>query len=189
MPRAGLDVATVVAQAAALADADGLERLTLARLAARLGVRAPSLYAHVGGLGDLRARLRAEGARALHETLARAAAGRAGGDALRAVADAYRAFAHAHPGLYAALQRAPDPGDEAVAAAAVGVVEVMVAVMRGYGLHDDNAIHGVRIVRSALHGFVALEAEGGFGMPLSLEETWGRLVASLDRGLVSQTGH
>jgi AcrR family transcriptional regulator len=185
MPRVGLDAATVVAQAGALADADGLQRLTLARLAARLGVRAPSLYAHVGGLDDLRARLAAEGARELHEALARAAAGRAGGDALRSVADAYRAFAHAHPGLYDALQRAPEPGDP-TAQAAAQVVDVFVAVMRGYGLHDDDAIHAVRIARSTLHGFVALEAEGGFGMPLSLEETWVRLVASLDRGLAFQ---
>ena len=41
--------------AASLADADDLAQLTLARLAAALGVRTPSLYAHVDGLGDLRA--------------------------------------------------------------------------------------------------------------------------------------
>ena len=48
MARAGLDADAVVAAAAQLADADGLEALTLARLAAVLGIRSPSLYAHVG---------------------------------------------------------------------------------------------------------------------------------------------
>jgi AcrR family transcriptional regulator len=182
MPRAGLDAAAVVDAASALADADGLDGLTLARLAQRLGVRAPSLYAHVGGLDDLRARLAAEAARELHATLAEAAAGRAGADALRAVADAYRGFAHARPGLYTALQRAQDLSGPA-AASATAVVEVFVAVLRGYGLAGDDAIHAVRMVRSALHGFVALEAAGGFAMRLSLEVTWERLIALLDRGL------
>jgi AcrR family transcriptional regulator len=187
MPRAGLDPAAVVAAASVLADADGLDQLTLARLAERLGVRAPSLYAHVGGLADLRARLAAEAARELHAALAGAAAGRAGGDALRAVADAYRAFAHAHPGLYAALQRAQELGEPA-ASYAVAVVDVFVAVLRGYGLEADEAIHAVRIVRSALHGFVALEAGGGFALRLSLDDTWDRLVALLDRGLAGAAG-
>jgi AcrR family transcriptional regulator len=185
MPRAGLDAAAVVEAAAVLADADGLAELTLARLAGRLGVRAPSLYAHVGGLEDLRSRLRVEGALQLHDELSRAAVGRAGAEALRAVADAHRGFARAHPGLYAALQRAPDPADPAAAAAATDVIDVMLAVVRGYDLEGDDAIHAVRIVRSTLHGFVALEAEGGFAIPLSLDETWARLVTSLDRGLTS----
>ena len=47
MARAGLDGDAVVAAAAVLADAEGLEAVTLARLAADAGVRPPSLYAHV----------------------------------------------------------------------------------------------------------------------------------------------
>ena len=55
MPRAGLDAQAVVVAAAELADADGLEQVTLAGLASRLGVRAPSLYAHIGGQPALNA--------------------------------------------------------------------------------------------------------------------------------------
>jgi AcrR family transcriptional regulator len=188
VPRAGLDAQTVVTAAAELADADGLAELTLARLAERLGVRSPSLYAHVGGLGDLRTRLAIRGARDLAGVLQAAAAGRAGSDALHAVADAYRAYAHAHPGIYAAMQRAPatepdgDDDGEYVAAAA-DVVNVLVAVLRGYELRDDDAIHAVRMVRAALHGFVSLEREGGFAMPIDIDESYRRLVRTLDRGL------
>jgi hypothetical protein len=46
----------------------------------------------------------------------------------------------------------------------------------------------VRIVRAALHGFAALETEEGFGMPLDVDETFGRLVDVLDRGLESRPG-
>jgi AcrR family transcriptional regulator len=183
MPRAGLDAASVVAAAAQLADSEGWEKLTLARLADRLGVRAPSLYAHVNGLPDLRDRVRGLGAAQMTAAVSEAAAGRAGRDALQAVADAYRQFAHAHPGIYAAMQRAPDDPDSEAAVAGGRLVEVISAVLRGYGLEGDEAIHGTRLIRSALHGFVTLETEGGFAMPISLEETYGRLITMLDRGL------
>jgi AcrR family transcriptional regulator len=190
MPRVGLDAEAVVAAAAELADAEGLHELTLARLAERLGVRPPSLYAHVGGLADLRTRLAVRGARELTAALQAAAAGRARADALRAVADAYRAYAHAHPGSYAATQRAPgtepDAADGEYFTAAAHLVGVLVAVLRGYQLHDDDAIHGVRMVRAALHGFVSLEREGGFAMPVDLEESYRRLVQTLDHGLASR---
>jgi AcrR family transcriptional regulator len=181
MPRAGLDADAVVAAAAALADEDGLAELTLARLAAALGIRTPSLYAHVDGLGDLRARLGARGAQEIASALQTAAAGRSGAEALRAVATAYRAYAHAHPGTYAAMQVASDREDnQAAGAAAVGV---FVAVLDGYGIAGEGAIHAVRAVRSALHGFVTLEREGGFGIPLSLDQSFVTLVGMIDAGL------
>jgi AcrR family transcriptional regulator len=180
MPRAGLDREAVVAAAAGLADAEGLPALTLARLADALGVRPPSLYAHVDGLEDLRRRLALRAARELTGELRAAVAGRARGDALSALAWAYRAYAHRHPGIYAALQRAPDAGPEA---AFVELVEVVTAVLRGYRLQREDAVHAVRIIRAALHGFVALELEEGFGLPLDLDETFARMVVVLDQGM------
>jgi hypothetical protein len=112
-----------------------------------------------------------------------AAAGRAGQDALQAVARAYREFARGHPGVYAAMQRAPEDPDSEAGAAAARLVELFAAVLRGYGLEGDDAIHGVRLVRAALHGFVVLESGAGFRMPIAPEKTFGRLIAMLDRGL------
>jgi AcrR family transcriptional regulator len=183
MPRAGLDSASVVAAAARLADVDGLEAVTLARLSKDLGVRPPSLYAHVAGLDDLRRRIGIRGAGELATALSSAAAGRSRGDALRSIAAAYRRYARAHPGTYAAVQRLSDPADADATAAGAAVVDVVVAVLRGYDLAGDDAIHAVRAVRAALHGFVALEADGGFGIPLSVDESYDRLVAVLERGL------
>jgi AcrR family transcriptional regulator len=183
MPRAGLDAASVVAAAARLADRDGLDQLTLARLAAELGVRAPSLYAHVGGLADLRDRVGALGVAELTEVLSEAATGRAGREALHAVAVAYRAYARMRPGVYAALQRAPAGDEDERQAAAARLVGVLIAVLRGYGLEGDDAVHAVRLLRSALHGFVSLESAGGFALPLGLEESYERLVEMVDRGL------
>lgn len=183
MPRAGLDSEAVVAAAAQMADTAGLDAVTLAALADRLGIRAPSLYAHVTSLADLRRRLRDRAARELSAAIAIAATGRSRFDALRATADTYRAYAHAHPGLYAALQRAPGPGDDVDAAGQL--VDLILAVIGGYGLEGDDAIHAVRIVRAALHGFVSLEQLGGFAIELALDESFERLVRMLDLGLRS----
>ena len=183
MPRAGLSAAAVVRAAAALADADGLEALTLARIAASVGVRTPSLYNHVGGLDDVRRRIALAALRELGDALRDAAVGRAGDDALTAMAHAYRTYARAHPGRYAATQRAPATADADLTDAARGAVDVLLAILRGYGLEGDDAIHAARGVRSALHGFVALETGGGFGIPVDLDESFDRMIAALARGV------
>jgi AcrR family transcriptional regulator len=183
MPRVGLDTEAVVAAAAELADERGLDALSLTALARRLGVRTPSLYAHVRGLADVRSRLGARGARELAAAVTVAAAGRARIDALHAVALTYRDYARAHPGTYAAMQRAPEPDSGDVAAAARELVDLILAALGGYELHGDPAIHAVRAVRAGLHGFVALEQLGGFRLEVSLDESYAALIAMLDRGL------
>jgi AcrR family transcriptional regulator len=183
VPRAGLSTASVVSAAAEIADADGLDNLTLARLAASVGVRTPSLYNHVGSLDDVRRRVALTALRELAEDLRDAAVGRARDDALLALAAAYRTYARRHPGRYAAAQRAPAAGDDELRAAAAAAVDVLLAVLRGYGLEGDDAIHAARALRSALHGFVALEAGGGFGLKVDLDESFERMVAALARGL------
>jgi AcrR family transcriptional regulator len=184
MPRAGLTAQAVTDAAAELADAEGLDAVTLAALASRLGVRPPSLYTHVGGLEDLRARLAAQGAEGLAERLQAAVAGRSGKSALAALAAAYREYAREHPGAYAALQRVTGR-DERASAAAERTVGVVLAVLAGYGLEGDEALHATRVIRSALHGFVLLENGEGFGLALEVDESFATLVAVLDRGLRS----
>ena len=62
---------------------------------------------------------------------------------------------------------------------------LIVAVLRGYGLEGESAIHAVRAIRSALHGFVTLEREGGFGLPVDIDDSFDRLVSMLDAGLAA----
>jgi AcrR family transcriptional regulator len=183
VPRQGLDTGKVVDEAARIADADGLAEVSLARVAAALGVRAPSLYNHVDGRAGLLRLLTRRGLGELADVLRDAAVGRAGADALAAIAHAYREYARRHPGLYAATVPAPGPDDEELTAAGARVVGVVLAVLAGWDLHGDLAVHHVRVIRAALHGFVTIEAEGGFGLPLDLDESFELLVATLVSGL------
>ena len=183
MPRRGLDRAQVIEAAATIADAEGLEEVTLARVAAVLGVRSPSLYNHVDGHDGLRRGIAAQSTRELAALLRRAATGRAGTDAILAVAAAQRAYALAHPGRYATTVTAPAADDAEHAAAAADAVDVVSAVLSGSGLEGDELIHGVRALRSAVHGFAALEAAGGFGMALDRDASFRRLVEALASGI------
>jgi AcrR family transcriptional regulator len=183
VPRSGLDTARVVAQAAAMADSDGLREVTLARVAAALGVRAPSLYNHVDGLPGMLRLLTLLSLGELTDAMRDAAVGRSGADALRAVAHAYRAYALEHPGRYAATIRAPAGDDEELFAAGSRAVEVIVAVLGAWGFSGDEVLHRVRVVRSALHGFISIEAEGGFGLPLSRDESYELILRTLVAGL------
>ncbi|HEY3631523.1 MAG TPA: TetR-like C-terminal domain-containing protein [Jatrophihabitantaceae bacterium] len=182
MPRAGLTAERVVAAAADLADREGLDAVSLSALADQFGVRVPSLYKHVAGLDDLQRRLAAEGTAGLLAALRPAVKGKHGRDALHAVGTAYRRYAAAHPGRYQALQRAAQPGDEH-AASAEQIVELLVGIMADYGHTGTAAVHAVRTVRSALHGFVELERIGGFGLPASRTASFNMLQNTLDRGL------
>jgi AcrR family transcriptional regulator len=180
VPRVGLNQQTVVREAARLADEVGYQQLTLAALAGRLGVALPSLYKHVRGADALAQKLSALATAELATELTTAAVGRADGDALRAMADAYRDYAHRHPGRYPATQQVPDPTDPEHVAAGERAVGAILAVLRGYGLTGDDAVDATRALRSALHGFVALEAAGGFGLPRELDRSYHQLVASMD---------
>jgi AcrR family transcriptional regulator len=178
----------VVAEAGVLADERGIHGLSLAPLAERLGVRVPSLYKHVGGLDDLHRRIALAGLRELAEQLGAATVGRSGRDALHACATAWRAYARAHPGRYGAIQRAPDPDDAELVAEAGRLTGLVYAILRGYGLDEDQTVHATRAVRSALHGFVTLETSGGFGLPQDVDESYERLVDLLDSGLAAGLG-
>jgi AcrR family transcriptional regulator len=180
VPRAGLNPDLVIDEAARLADEVGAERVTLAAIANRFGVAVPSLYKHVDGIDGLHRHLAARAVGELGEALAAAAVGKARGDALRGMAEAYRAYALQHPGRYAATVRAPSPGDGGHHAAPEAALGTVLAVLAGYGLGGDDAIDAARAVRSALHGFVALEVAGGFGLPQEVDRSFARLVDGLD---------
>jgi AcrR family transcriptional regulator len=180
MPRAGLTPERIVAVAATVADEVGLDRLTLAAVAPRCGVSLPGLYKHVSGLDEVRHGIALTAIKDLTGVIATAAAGISGRTALRAAFVAYQAYAHDHPGRYAASLIAPAEGDREHLGAAVEAYQVLAATFQGYRLDGEELIHAVRMWRAACHGFAALHAAGGFGMPESVEVTFGCLVDALD---------
>lgn len=174
--RAGLNKTSVIDVAAALADEVGLEHVTLASLAQRLHVRAPTLYHYFPGQAGLQRELALRGLHDLNEVMGRAVMGKAGPEAIRALAQAYRAYVKVHPGLYSATIRAADGGDDAIATAQSEIVDIALRALSEYHLPHNDAIHAVRMIRCIVHGMSTLELAGGFGIPLEVDETFRRLL-------------
>lgn len=181
--RKHIDFQRVLETAIALADEKGLDALSLADVAGQLGIRIPSLYNHISGLPGLRYEMNVWAARQLVEQIRRAAVGKSGGDAIMSVAQAYRAFALAHPGVYPLTPRAPAPDQPELIAAAQELLDIVLAVLDPYGFNDEDKLHAIRALRSLMHGFVDLEAAGGFGMNLDRDESYRQLIELLVDGL------
>jgi AcrR family transcriptional regulator len=183
VPRAGLTTMRVVEEAENVADEFGLENLTLAAVAPRLGVRMPSLYRHVAGIDELQRLMSIQAKSETADVLARAAAGKAGAQALAAVLGAWRSWAKAHPGRYAATVRAPDKEDVEDTDVSNALLNIIYAALAGYRLEGDDAVNAVRLLRANFHGFVSLERAEGFKFPNDIDNSFDLLVGALDQML------
>ncbi len=63
-------------------------------------------------------------------------------------------------------------------------VKVIAEVLSGLGLPSANAVPVIRSLRSALHGFVTLEAGGGFGMPDDVDDSFDLLIDVVIAGVL-----
>jgi AcrR family transcriptional regulator len=147
---------------------EGPDALTMRSLAARMGIRAPSLYKHVPDKDDIFVGLQERALIDLTQHLATAEPG------LEALAHAYRSWAKAHPRLYEVATRRPlarerlTPGIESAAAAPI------VAVAGG----DE---HLARALWALAHGLVDLELSDRFPPGADLDATWRTALEPFER--------
>lgn len=184
MPRAGLTREDVVAAAAGLADEIGYHGLTMGLIAQRLGVRAPSLYKHVDGLADVQHGIATLAMTELGDTVRDALQGRAALDALSALLTVTRTYVTAYPGRYTATVGAEFTGpDDPLLAASTRLLGSIAAMLRGYGIGDDEMDHAIRTIRCTVHGFAALQAASGFQWSGDPDESFDWMMRFIDRGL------
>lgn len=185
--RIPLDQQRILDAAARLADTDGLENLTLTKVAAELGVQQPALYRHIESWQDLLRLLSLRGRHMLGDTLAEAAIGVSGDEAVLAVGRAWRRIVLANPGLYAATDRYPCAGDPELEEAVERIVSVIAQALNGFDLDEDHRVHAARALRSAFHGFAHLESGDGHPHPHDLDETFDGMIELLCDGIRSQS--
>jgi AcrR family transcriptional regulator len=180
MPRVGLTTERLTRAGAELADEVGFEQATVSALARRFDVKVASLYSHLKNSQELKTRIALLALEELADRAADALAGRAGKDALTALANVYRDYAHEHPGRYTAAQFRLDP-ETAAASAGVRHAQMTRAVLRGYDLTEPDQTHAVRLLGSVFHGYVSLEMGGGFSHSApDTQVTWSRTLDALD---------
>lgn len=142
--------------------------LTMAALAARLGVRAPSLYKHVRDRDDVLERIRQETLGELR-TQYDAITAADPAERIAAIALATRAYAKRFP-RSKALAFTPVSGEESIAQLA-HTVEPLVAACRDL-VGPDGALSAARTVTAWMHGFSEMEAMGAFNLGGSVDESF-----------------
>ncbi|ORI18932.1 TetR family transcriptional regulator [Rhodococcus sp. 1163] len=183
MARAGVTLSRLTEVAADMADEIGFQNVTMLAVARSFGVKDASLYSHIKNLRELRQRVSVASLSELADRVSDALAGRAGKDALVAFANAYRDYAREHPGRYASTQFDLDP-DVAAASDARRHSAMSRAVLRAYALAEPDETDAVRLLGSTFHGFIALEAAGGFAYtPRESEDSWKRVLDVLHHAL------
>ena len=183
MPRAGLTPAAVTNLALAELDESGPDGLTLKAVAVRAGVATPSLYKHVQSIDHLRDLMTVTVLDEAGAEIGGAVMGRAGHDALEAFLTAYRGYARRFPHRWTLLEH--PTSDPAVQASAARLVEVAYAVVRGFGLAEDEQVDAVRTLRAAVTGFIALEHGGGYQLGRDPDASFRYLITVLTKGLSS----
>jgi AcrR family transcriptional regulator len=171
----------IVAAGRAAVSSGGLEALTMQAVAQQVGVRAPSLYKRVRNRSAL-VRLVVEDAIGQLGTTLDAAAKT--GDPvtdLRALASAFRTFAHAEPNLFALLLSVPDasaPDSDLLAKASSPVLRTAERLAG-----PDDALPAARTITAWAMGFVQMELAGAFQLGGDVDEAFdygiGRLAVAL----------
>ena len=182
--KAGLDRETIIEVAAAIADDQGTQDITIKNLAEKLGIKSPSIYKHFsGGLEEINTELMLYGWSQMEKRIIDAAVGRSGDDAFIALCNAYRDFANEHKGLYEIMQWYNMYQSERHLKATEGMVNVMFRVLDAYGLETEQKVHIVRMLRSFLHGFATMECHEGYGSPYSVDETFDFSIRTIINGI------
>jgi len=172
MSRAGIDKQVILQAAVAIADNEGIRKITLKSISEKLGIRTPSLYNHVDSLDSLLVDLMIYAMEQLGKTLSEAAIGVSGDNAIKAISKAYLEFARKNPGLYETIQWVNLWRDDIIVQPASKINDLIDRVLECYNLNDEYKTHIIRMFRSLLHGFSSLDRNSGFGNPIPIDDSF-----------------
>ncbi len=174
--------AAIVAAAREVLDASGPDAVTMQAVAARVGVRPPSLYKHVASRSALLGAVADDAMAEIGTELA--AAARTGDPTadIQSMAFAFRAWARRSPNAYRHLF-GPFPGDDRPSAGlgAAAVAPLLDACTLLVG--PLRALDAARLLTAYVHGFTSMELAGGFGLGGDIDGAFRWGVATLARAL------
>lgn len=174
----------IVAAGRALLEEGGLDAVTMQAVADRVGVRAPSLYKRLDDRPALIAAIAGDVLEELGRALHPAFEAADPANAVRILADRYRAFAHGSPGayqlLFTRLLRAARPTAEANARASA---DLLVLAERLVG--RERALEAARLLTAFVHGFVSMELAGAFRLGGDVDAAFRFAVETLIAGLTA----
>lgn len=171
-----------------LANEFGFENLTMKLIASRLEIRPPSIYNHISDIDEVKIGvatltlsklaefLKGSVEKKILETSDQA-------EILKSLCFSYREFAKGYSGVYSAILPSAEKYPDMLASSRE-IIEICMKSLGLTGQVDSSSIHKIRIMRSTLHGFVSLEAAGGFGLSESVDDTFVLLTENLVSSLL-----
>jgi AcrR family transcriptional regulator len=161
--------AAIVAAGRCLLEERGTDALTMRDVARAVGVRAPSLYKRVRDRSDLIRLILEDVADELTSVLDAAASSGDPDADLRAMAAAYRGFAHANPVAYA-LMYAPQtvPGATTRSVRSSATLLRVVTELAG----PVHALPAARTIVAWANGFIMMELAGAFRLGGDVDQAW-----------------
>jgi AcrR family transcriptional regulator len=180
-------------EALAIIRADGVERVTLREIGARLGVSRAALYRHFADKRALLTAVATEGFRALRERLV--GAWEEGGRdeaAFRAMGIAYVRFAVDNPSHYRVMfggfvdTQQSDPELVAEGSGAFqALVDALAALQRDGIVRSDDTVLMARYVWALVHGIALLGIDGLLREPGAVDALMEYALERLDTGIVA----
>jgi len=174
---------TIVETAFELIEQDGVESLSLGKLASHLGIKAPSLYRHIANKEAL---LQA----VIELTYQRqfeaydAALESASDDPIDQfvrLLHAHRSFAHKNPHAYMLAYTTSNPelpsNPDMLLERAVSIQQIMMKISG-----EENSLTALRGILALIHGFISLELNGQFRRGGDLSETFDAIIQAYLRG-------
>lgn len=152
----------LIAIARRLVEAGGPDALTVSAVAAKAGVRGPSVYKHFVDRDELLRAVEIEILAELERTLRAGTEGRSPKQRLRSMADAYRRFAVRRPHRYAALYSRNAADDPQLADACRASAQPLFEELERAGLDKARMQPLSRTLTAFLHGFVSMEIANAF---------------------------
>lgn len=173
----------IVAAGREILEREGPDGLSMKQVAEAVGVRPPSLYKRVRDRADLLRLIVDDVANELTDVMDAAAGSGDPHSDLRALASAFRTFAHARPAAYALLF---DPRVGGASRAALERSSASVLRTAAALAGEAHALPAARTVVAWAHGFISMELAGAFQLGGHVDEAWDfgleRVVAALAGG-------
>ena len=174
---------SIVQKAAEMVEQEGIEQLSLGKLAQALGVKAPSLYRYVNNKDALLQAVNLQTIQRLFAAYEQALAD-VGGEAevrLTAVLQAHRTFALSHPRCYMLALANPigaQRPDEAILTQMVLPIQAIAAEIAG----PAQSLATLRGALALVHGFVMLELNNQLRRGGDLTADFGQAITAYIRG-------
>jgi AcrR family transcriptional regulator len=162
----------IVEAARRILELDGAPALRMRRLAADLGMKAPSLYKHFPDKASLELELIVLGFEESAAAFEAALATRQRSQ-IAALGAAYRAYARAHPHIYRLMTDRPLPRERLPAGLEYRAAAPLAQAM--------GSIAGARAAWALAHGLVMLEINGRFPADADVDAAWEAGMTAMER--------